>query len=225
MKKGMKRLIVGLAAIVALVSCAPTKYVAPDLGSTLDKVAIVTPFTYIEFLDQNNLKAYDDSLSGACAHLITEALAQSGLPTTQVIPIDFQEADAAFPDALASLRDVNPKYAGQTHVPPVLRNLLLDNGARYGVIVFANGFSRDRKGYAKAAALGVGLAVLTAVISMGTVSAYAIPVKSEMSTWIGIVDAEEDCFVFYNARYEEGAEPAIPHHVTRQIQKLLKPIQ
>lgn len=225
MKKGMKRLILGLAAVVALASCAPTRYVAPDLGTTLDKVAVVAPFTYIEFLDKDGMKAYDDSLSGECARHITEALAQSTLPVTRVIPVDYTPDDPGIPDALASLRDVEPKYAALAHIPPVLRNLLLENGQRYGVVVFANGFSRDRRNYAKAAAIGLGLAVMSAVISMGTMSVYSIPVKSEMRTWIAIVDAEEDCYLFYNKRYEEGAEPALPGDVSRQVHKLLNPIR
>ena len=218
----MKRLIPILATVLAICSCATNRYIAPDLAGNLDEVAILTPFTYVEFLDAKGEVAYDDSLSAVCAQLITNALLQSPLPTGRMIPVDLAGEDPTFRDAIASLREIDPKKAGEIPIPQELDRLLEENGQRYGVVVFANGFTRDRKDYGKKMALGLGMAILTTAISLGTVTAYSIPEKSILRTWIGILDAETDQFVFYNRRTAEDAEPTKIKHVSDQIRRLLK---
>lgn len=217
--------LLGIAAFFALSSCATTRYVSKnDIGAIHD-VAIISPFAYISFLNGEGKLQYDDSLSKECARLISEALMHSPIPTGKSIPVDLDSDDPVWKDAIASLRDVKPKEAGLTPIPRELDELLEENGQKYGVVVFANGYTRDKKDYRKKVALGIGMAVLTTVATGGMATSYSLPVKNSMHTWIAIIDSENDRFVFLDSLLEQDTDPTKPAHVTDHISHLLNNIR
>jgi hypothetical protein len=221
MKRVLRIIAVSAAGLIALCSCATNRYIAQDIGDKLHDIAVITPFAYINYIDETGVNAYDDSLSLMCSRLFTLGLLNSSLPTGPKITIDFDNDYPEFRDAVASLKDIDPRYAGEIPIPPILDSLLEANGLQYGVVVFANGFSRSRKNYVEAMATGLGIGILTTVISMGAVTTYIVPYKGMLNTWIGIIDAENDCFVYFNRRFEKDAEPDKPLYVYNQINRLL----
>lgn len=218
----MKFLILSLMTVLALSSCAATKYIAKTDFNSISDVAIVSPVTSIEFLDKKGNSSYDDSLSAECARLITEALGRSPLPTGSFVDIDFDSTGAACREAVASFRNIQPKKAGETPVPHALDSLLEVNGKRYGIFVLAEGFTRDRGNYGKAVAMGLGLALVTTVATMGMATAYSVPYKSATQVWMTVVDSENDKIVFYNSQSREDSEPAKEKHIDALISRMLK---
>ena len=219
----MKQLHLPVIALVAMVvaSCATTKYVSKsDLG-TINDVAVFTPFTYITWQEGKNGVQYSDSLSFVCAQLITRSIQGSALPTGELVDIEFSD-DEVYQSAMASLRDIKAKKAGEAAVPGPLLKLLRDNGQRYGVFVFSNGFMMDGKNYAKAAAANVAVGVLTTVLTMGAATAYTIPTKNSFAVWTAIVDSSTDRIVFYNTDVFADGNPTKEEHVRRIIEHLFK---
>ena len=219
----MKHFHLPVIALVAIVvaSCSTTKYVSKSDLETINDVAVFTPFTYITWQEGKNGVQYSDSLSFVCAQLITRSIQGSALPTGELVDIEFSD-DEVYQSALASLRDINAKKAGEAAVPEPLLRLLRDNGQRYGVFVFSNGFMKDGKNYAKAVAAGAVLGVLTAVLTMGTAVAYTVPVKNSFTVWTAVVDSSTDRIVFYNTGVFEDGNPTKEEHVRKVIDRLFK---
>lgn len=218
----MKHLILFLMAVLALSSCAATKYLSENDARSINDVAIVSPLVSIGFLDKKGNSSYDDSLSTECARLITEALERSPLPTGRFVDVDFDSAATACKEAIASFKNIRPKNAGETPVPHALDSLLEANGQKQGIFVLAEGFTRDRGNYGKALAVGIGLALVTTVATMGTVTAYSVPYKSATQVWMAVVDSENDKIVFYNSQFRKDSEPAKEKHVDALISRMLK---
>ncbi len=217
-------LILGITAILTFSSCSASRYISKNDIREVRNAAIVSPFAYIYILEGGEYFYYDDSLSNECSRLIEEALKLSAIPTGKTIHVDLDSEDPQWRDAIASLRDVNPKQAACAPIPYLADRLLEENGQRYGILVFTNGFIREKKDYREKVALGVGLAVLTTIATGGAATAYSIPLKNSMHTWIAIIDSEKDCFVFLD-NIETESDPTKPAHVSSHIRRLLNNIE
>lgn len=208
-------------ALVAMVvaSCATTKYVSKPDFQAINDVAVFTPFTYITWQESKNDVQYSDSLSSVCAQLITKTIQRSSLPTGDVVDIEFSD-DMVYQSALASLRGINAKKAGEASVPEPLLRLLRDSGQRYGVFVFSNGFMRSDKDFAKAAGAGAAVGVLTAVLTMGAATTFTVPYKYSFKVWTAVVDSATGRIVFYNTDVFEDGNPTREEHVRKIIELL-----
>lgn len=70
-------------------------------------------------------------------------------------------------------------------------------------------------------ALGVLTSVLTAVVSMGTVTAYNYPVMYLLETRIAVLDSENDCIIYFDCTGGE-ASPLREKHVRKETRKIVK---
>ncbi len=218
----MKHLpVIALVVAMAVSSCATTKYVSKPDFQAISDVAVFTPFTYITWQEDKNDVQYSDSLSCVFAQLITKSIQRSALPAGELVDIEFSD-DEVYQSALASLRQINAKKAGEAAVPEPLLGLLRDSGHRYGVFVFSNGFMRSDKNFAKAAATGAAVGVLTAVLTMGAATTYTIPFKNSFKVWTAVVDSSTGRIVFYNTDVFEDGNPTREDHVRRIIESLFK---
>ena len=213
------RTIAILLVAAALASCAPTKYVSQSDFVSIDDVAIVTPFAYVTAVEGKEGEQYSDSLSFVCSQLLAESLASSALPAGEVIDVVFG-ADEVYQSAMASLRDVDVRKAGEALVPEPLISLLKDNGKRYGVFTFSNGFMMDNKNYAKIVAVDALATILSIVL--GGVGLYSTPMKNYFTVWTAVVDSESERIVFFNTGIADGGNPTKPQHVQKTVDHLFK---
>ena len=115
----------------------------------------------------------------------------------------------------------NPKGLEQSEVPEPVRNLLLANGYRYGLLVYSTGFTRDMKNYARAVAGNAVLAIVTAVLTLGMVSVYGIEEPYGSRVCLMVVDAQENRVLYFDSTAGE-LNPLEARHVDRQVETLLK---
>lgn len=215
------RIIILLAGLLILTSCASTKYIYQEGFDDIKNVGIVTPFTDIEIIQAADSIVYDSEATAEFADLITESLMASALPTGKYMLMDLGSESLRY--AILSLRDVDPKYAGETRVPRELDKFLEEHGQRYGVFTFANGYLTNSKHYRKELFLSILTTVVTHALSLGmlTVENY-IPEKNSFQMWIAVVDSQTDRFVFFNSCSRNGSDPTNEKHVKRAIDKLVK---
>ena len=143
------RFIAAAFAVILLGSCANTRYVNDALRNSLDNVAILTPMSYMDYVDESNHSWPDDSLSAASQDVLLNALYESKLPISKYIPVNFLSAGSKFEDEIAALAHVNGKDVPNMRIPQYIDELLEANGERFGVMLFSYGFERAKIGYMK----------------------------------------------------------------------------
>lgn len=227
MKKS--RLFAFLCAFVMLASCAPTKYLPKDIVANIDKVAVLAPLSYIDFMDEDGQFYPDDTLSAYSQDMLVDALMESELPVDKFIPVPYASLGQGFESTVASLAGVTPKQAPYLDVPSEIRTLLEENGERYGVLVFNTGFVRDIKGYRKELAKDVAATVVTTALAIflgGSVSTYGAPSKNVSRMYAIIYDAQTGTAVYFNNTLNANEErnPLDPTDLRRQVSYLFKPL-
>lgn len=206
--------------ILGLTSCGLSRYVSKEDVANINDVALVSPFSEIYFLDGKGQEVFDESLSMVCAQLMDSA-ARSILPVSYVIGPEGDAFPEGFMQEVYEILHIDARNAGNLPMPRNIDMLLEENGCRYGVVLFAHGFDRDAKNYAKGIAAGVLMAAFTTVLTAGMFTTYMLPFRSKLETWIAVFDSVEDKIIFYN-HIEEEASPTRWNHVERQLKRLTK---
>jgi hypothetical protein len=218
-----KTLIITLA-VAALSSCSSARYASWFSPSMAEEEGIVLlgPVSEIYYLDNNNRESFSDSLSFLSEGL-TEQLAY-GLPLNiqgcAPLSAEGREEAAALLHAVDSWNDV---FFHITPIPSALDSLIEASGARFGLLVYTEGMKRDMRGYAKEVVKGAFLGIVTAIISLGTVTYYSVPIASTAHIRVALLDGQEDRVVFYNRdTHEDENDPLDDRQMDRQLRRLLR---
>ena len=206
---------------LALYSCGTTRYYGGfKPASASEGMVLLGPVSEIHFIDGNNHSFYDDSLSIVSEEMIMSILqGMYQLPIDHTVPLDTvqRERVALFSHALLNESESG---RGALPIPVVLDNLLEDEGSRYGIMVFANGFVRDKKGIRKDAAKGVGLAIMSAVLTLGNAVYISTPITCLSSVSVAILDSKTNSVVFYDIETGEDKDPTNRSDVRRQLKEI-----
>lgn len=219
----MKRTVFALLMVaLAVSSCATARYYGGFTPASAGRdIALLGPVSSVFYLDENSVESFSDSLSMESEELIAGMLSQINAPVSGRIELDDlgKEEVAAFMDYL---KGYDRKLIGNLPIPEILDNLLEAEGRRYGLVVFSQGMTRDRKGYVKEAVKGAVIGIATAILSMGMVSVYGAPVRNISHIYVAIIDSQEDCVVFYNKSTPDESDPFKPESVRKQLSRVLK---
>ena len=218
----MKRILIILLAVVALSSCATSRFYSgftPEASA--NELALLSPVSRQFYLDSKDNEYYSDSLSVVSENLMEALTPAIGVPVNCVIPLDsIQREEAAAFMAYVAAHD--RRQAGEFKIPTALDELLESSGYRYGLLLIGDGVSRDVGEYIGKTALGVGLAIVTAVLTMGMVSVYTYPTPAVSLMYAAVLDSQTDRIVFYNLREYEDLNTTSEKSVRRQLSRLLK---
>ncbi len=106
------------------------------------------------------------------------------------------------------------KKTTDVKITPFLDKILETNGKRFGLLIFAEGFSRTQKNYNNQLMLGA----LTAVV-FGLGNAY-IPDKNYLSLYAIIIDAKENNIAFFNDAYGPNIDPSNQQNMYYKVDEL-----
>ena len=211
-----------LLAVAALTSCATSRFYAgftPE--SAANEMVLLHPVSHQFYLDSRDNEFYSDSLSVVSEDLMAQLAPAVGVPVNCVIALDsLQREEAAAFMAYVAAHDRSK--AGEFAIPSALDDLLEESGYRYGLVLYADGVSRDVGDYVGKAAFGLGLAIFTAIITLGTVSVYTYPTPAISVMYAAVLDSQTDRIVFYNLREYEDLETTSEKSVRKQLSRLLK---
>ena len=204
-----------------LASCGTARYFAgfkPEEAK--GNMALVGPASCIYYLDKDNRESYDDSLSLVSQTMITNLVDELGIPVSGQFQLDSVQKE----EAVAFMRYLvtyNPKQLGFLPIPELLDEVLETGGARYGLLVYAEGMTRDGKGLLKEVAKDVLLGTMATVLSGGAVVASGSAAIYASNLYAAVLDAQTNRIVFYNQSPQEG-HPLKPNQVRKQLSSLLK---
>ncbi len=211
-----------LSLVLTLSSCGAARYYAGFTpGAAKEGMVVLGPSSVQYYIDKQNKEAYDDSLSTASESLIATVLEELNLPVTQRVQLDSVQKE----EAIAFMRFItaqDKELRGDYPIPDLFDELLESKGERYGLLIYADGMSRDTKGFAKEVAKGVLLGVATAVLTMGAMSVYGTPVSSVSHIYVAILDSETDRVVFYNSSVPQESHPLKHNPVRMQLEDIFK---
>ena len=211
-----------LSLVLTLSSCGAARYYAGFTpGAAKEGMVVLGPSSVQYYIDKQNKEAYDDSLSTASESLIATIVEELNLPVTQRVQLDSVQKE----EAIAFMRFItaqDKELRGDYPIPDLFDELLESKGERYGLLIYADGMSRDTKGFAKEVAKGVLLGVATAVLTMGAMSVYGTPVSSVSHIYVAILDSETDRVVFYNSSVPQESHPLKHNPVRMQLEDIFK---
>ena len=211
-----------LSLVLTLSSCGAARYYAGFTpGAAKEGMVVLGPSSVQYYIDKQNKEAYDDSLSTASESLIATIVEELNLPITQRVQLDSVQKE----EAIAFMRFItaqDKELRGDYPIPDLFDELLESKGERYGLLIYADGMTRDTKGFAKEVAKGVLLGVATAVLTMGAMSVYGTPVSSVSHIYVAILDSETDRVVFYNSSVPQESHPLKHNPVRMQLEDIFK---
>ena len=211
-----------LSLVLTLSSCGAARYYAGFTpGAAKEGMVVLGPSSVQYYIDKQNKEAYDDSLSTASESLIATIVEELNLPVTQRVQLDSVQKE----EAIAFMRFItaqDKELRGDYPIPDLFDELLESKGERYGLLIYADGMTRDSKGFAKEVAKGVLLGVATAVLTMGAMSVYGTSVSSVSHIYVAILDSETDRVVFYNSSVPQESHPLKHNPVRMQLEDIFK---
>ena len=219
----MKNALLKLFLVALTVSsCATARFYAgftPEAAR--QEMVLLGPVSNLYYLDRDHRESFSDSLSTASEELVAGLVSELGVPVSGRLELDAGQKE----DAVAFMRHLlsqEPKLRSVIAIPSSMDGALEAQGCRYGLLLFAEGMTRDTKGYVKEAAAGLLLGLATAILTMGAVSVYSTPEAYESQVCAAVLDAQDDRVVFYNMSRPQERHPLRPGHVRRQLSSVLK---
>jgi hypothetical protein len=211
-----------LSLVLTLSSCGAARYYAGFTpGAAKEGMVVLGPSSVQYYIDKQNKEAYDYSLSTASESLIATIVEELNLPVTQRVQLDSVQKE----EAIAFMRFItaqDKELRGDYPIPDLFDELLESKGERYGLLIYADGMTRDTKGFAKEVAKGVLLGVATAVLTMGAMSVYGTSVSCVSHIYVAILDSETDRVVFYNSSVPQESHPLKHNPVRMQLEDIFK---
>jgi hypothetical protein len=230
----MKRIYL-LAVLLLLASCAQYRYVAEDAPAVED-VTLIMPYSRVFYIDQEG-EHYDEAGSDEQQKLLTGLLLSSGLGITDTVDVVGLPNQKDLDWEIESLPRINHKRMGEIVFEGALDKFLESKGARYGLIVFSEGFIKDRKLYkkevAKAVLVGVAVGVIGGLAG-GAIGGVFVDPDFSMSYeatpgWAYgsslnamLVDTQTGQVLFYNKILPVERNPLKPEALASQLQKLFR---
>lgn len=215
----MKRFFL-IAAILLSASCSTYHYVSEDAAS-VDDITLILPYSRVFYIDKDG-ESYDEKQSVEQQKILTGLLYGMGLPNQK----DLDEE-------ISFLPAINPKEVGNLNSDGPVDKLLEKNGARYGLIIFSEGFVKDKALYksevAKTLIIGIVGGLVGAAVG-GAISGSVVGMSFSASpgwaygssVYAMLIDTQTDKVLYYNRVNPEERNPMKSETLASQLEKLLK---
>ena len=201
-----------------LTSCASTQYIASETDPRdVRDVVLLAPSAFVNYIEKGNRSTPSDSLSR-----LTDSLLQLVVPHSRILPVDSTllaldpVTRAGVADALWSVVQVATvqRHKGPLYAPPLLDSLVEASGHRYGLALVGVGFGRRKGNYGGQLAKGAGIGILTLGMYV------PVPIKSTLTLYAAIFDAETDRVVYVNRTQPVEKDPTSEEVVRVEVKKL-----
>lgn len=227
----MKKIIFFSIAVLALMSCSTTRYVSKEV-SGIDKITLIMPYSRVFFIDKEG-ESYDEARSSEQQRVLTKLLMQSGLPINDSLNVVGLANQKELDEEISFLPAINPKEVGDLNSDGPIDKLLEKNGSRYGLIIFSEGFVKDKALYksevAKAVLVSVvgglvGGAIGGAIGGTGISMSYVATPGWQFgsSLYAMLIDTATDKVLFYNRVGPDERNPMKEEALASQLEKLFK---
>lgn len=216
----MKRILILAACILALASCSATRYLSPWAEKPVSDIALITPLATISYTDEAKITAPDDELSEQAEAMLATAVLRSSLPVTNQLHADFFNKNKDMREDVMELAGYYLKKRGHYSIPLSIDRFLESHGQRYGLVIYSEGYTRDKKGYRKAVIKSAAVGILSAVLSGGTAYIDGHPIKYSSHIYMAVFDSQKNSVVYFDMDVPEEADPLNQEQLYRRIEHM-----
>lgn len=216
--------VVASLLLFAVSSCGVSRYADTESLLEIDKLALITPLSYVDAISRKGVAEYSDELSFSSSKILSQALLESSFPVGQVIPLDYNGDGQVYEQYIAELRDYTAKDAPDIAVSYNLDKLLEANNARYGLMVFEDGYVRDNKNYWLKVLGWAAFDITVAIATLGVIQIVHYPDPLYAThIWLAVLDSEEDRFVYFVKVGDTDMSPLKKKNVASLLKQAAKP--
>ena len=230
--KSIKHLILGLAALLLLAACGPSRYTNSSVNlASVPEYAFIEPYSYIVLYGDDGKGYYNEQSSATATRTITNIINSERFPFSDMIPADYDGENADIKNWLRTFPDVDPAKADRLRVPKSLRKMLDKSGLRYGIVIYSYGYVQTKAGYQrekveKAASKVIDKAIenLTGITGLTNPSQnYSVSDPYGNVLYCAVIDGETDRVIhFVNETPTFASHPEENAYVSELLHKLLK---
>ncbi|PWJ57753.1 hypothetical protein CLV98_106225 [Dyadobacter jejuensis] len=210
----------GLLSMLLLGSCMnPAVLTTSQSVKDIPQLAYFPSLAYIQHIEKGNQAQFNDSLSSITAykldsllgsHSSTYHLSESIWPADGFIKMKTEIEINQLIQMVRAKRNLNA-----IPLPPTLDSLMEARDQRYAMAVIGAGFGRVKGNFRGQLAKGVGIGILT-------LGMYApVPVKSNLSLFTLVIDAQENKVVYYRRSTPVEKSPTSTDVIHRELTGLL----
>lgn len=184
----------------------------------------IEPFSYISLIEKGNKMVINDSISNITKDILDESL-ETFREKLHLSSEEIKLTDSIEKVKLEEeIRDLiisadNKKNVKNVPITPLLDSLLNTNNKRYGLIIVQSGFTRTIGDYRGQIAKGVGLGVLTGVLT--GMAYYQVPIKAHSTLYAMIYDNQNKNITFYN-KSSQDKDPTKKENIIKQLNKVFE---
>lgn len=211
-------LFLALYGIFFFMSCGTTQFVSNRQPQEIDKILLLKPLTKISIIGKNNKAVYNDIYSHEMMMDIVESIEKKLPPriAKQRLVTDDSTQNALDQEIYYLVSRVEQSHTiTGIQLSDNMVALLEKNGQNYAIGAFGSGFTREKGGYGKEIAKGIGIGILT----LGLV--VPVPVKANSTIICFILDKQKRNIAFYQSNIGQDREPINKDVIQAQIEKLL----
>lgn len=214
------RNLITLVSILTLTSCGTNKYLTSSTTTSTEikNIDYFPPLSYIQFIEKGNKAALSDSLSEITAKNLSLLLNQNKttLRLKNEISIANDTVKRKVEDELAYLARIitQRKKLNGIPLPYTIDSLLKINNQRFALATIASGFGRTKGNYRGQVAKGAAIGILTLGMAIPT------PIKSNLTLYAFIFDADKDEITYYKKSMPVEKEPTDQQVIEKQLMKL-----
>lgn len=184
-------------------------------------MAMLGPVSTQFYIDKNGKESFSDSLSVFSEQMLADLTVQMGMPVEQIFVLDSLQMEEVV-GFVRFLQSSSKKKMGEAPIPAVLDDILEGEGYRYGLLLYADGMSRDHGDYVKKTVLGTFVSVVVAVATLGMIVPYAVPTAYSSAMYAAVLDSETNRVVFYNYSGPRETHPLKEGPVRSQLADLYR---
>ncbi len=221
MKRKLRLFLANVAAVAALTSCATARFYSGFTPAAAGEMVLLGPVSTQFYIDANDKEFYSDSLSMASEELLSDVTVRLGMPVKEIFPLDSLQMEETV-GFMRYLDAASEQKVGEAPIPSALDELLEAEGYRYGLLMYAEGMTRDRSRYVKDAVGSTLLSVFIAVATLGLIVPYAIPVAHTSAIYAAVLDSETNRVVFFNWSGPREVSPLEEKHVRSQLADIFR---
>ena len=226
------RLMLGIAALLLLTACGPSRYTSSTSNlSSIPEFAFVEPYSYIVLYGDDGKGYYNESSSLGATKIISNIINSERFPFSDMIAADYDGENEDIKNWLRTFPDVDPAKADRLRVPKSLRRILDKSGLRYGIVIYSYGYEQTKAGYQrekveKAASKVIDKAIesLTGISGLTNPSRnYNVDSPYGNVLYCAVIDGETDRVVHFVQEVPTlASHPEETADVNELLHKLLK---
>jgi hypothetical protein len=175
--------------------------------------------SYIQYIEKGNKAVFSDSLSAISQAKVDSLLKENktAFRLSDEIVIDNDTLNRRIENEIAYLarRMSVRKKAGAVPLTPAIDSILKSNHHRFALATVVTGFGRRKGNYRGQVAKGAAIGLLTLGMAVPT------PVKSNLTLYAFVFDAEKNEVAYYKRSMPVEKEPTDERVIEKQLTRLL----